>query len=89
MCKPIRARARERRATVFLLMKKPEQARHDCDEALRIDGKFAPAYFTRGLAERNAGETEKALEDFTKSLDNDPDRVDVLSARGASAAPWP
>jgi tetratricopeptide (TPR) repeat protein len=77
------ARARERRAAVFLQMKKFDHAVYDCNEALKIDGKFAPAYFTRGLAEKNLGETEKALDDFTKALDNGLERVDVLADRGA------
>ena len=80
---PDSALARERRAAVFLQMKKFDQALNDCNEALKIDGKFAPAYFTRGLAEKDLGDTEKAIEDFTKALDNGLERVDVLTARGA------
>ena len=53
------ALARERRAAAFLQMKKFDQALYDCDEALKIDGKLASAYFTRGLAEKNLGETRK------------------------------
>ena len=83
------ALARERRAAVFLQMKKFDQASYDCTEALKIDDKFAPAYFTRGLAEKNRGESDKALEDFTKALDNGLERTDVLAARGQSITPWP
>ena len=79
---PDSALARERRAAAFLQMKKFDQAVYDCNEALKIDGKLASAYFTRGLAEKNLGDTEKALEDFTKALDNGLDRIDVLTARG-------
>ena len=63
-------------------MGKFDQALNDCNEALKIDGKLASAYFTRGMAEKNLGDTEKALEDFTKALDNGLERVDVLTARG-------
>ena len=80
---PESARARERRAATFLQVKKFDQAMNDCNEALKIDGKFASAYFTRGLAEKDLGDTEKALEDFTKAVDNGLERVDVLTARGA------
>ena len=77
------ARARERRAATFLQMKKFDQALYDCNEALKIDGKLAAAYFTRGQAEKNLGDTDRALEDFTKALDNGFDQVDVLLERGA------
>ena len=80
---PESAQAHERRAAAFLQLKKFDQALYDCDEALRIDGKLASAYFTRGLAEKNLAEPEKALEDFTKALDNGLEQVDVLIARGA------
>ncbi len=80
---PESVRARERRAATFLQVKKFEQAINDCNAALKIDGKFASAYFTRGLAERDLGDTDKALEDFTKAVDNGLERVDVLTARGA------
>jgi len=80
---PESLRARERRAAVFLQMKKFQQALNDCNAALKIDGKLGSAYFTRGLAERDLGDTEKALEDLTKALDSGLERVDVLTARGA------
>ena len=80
---PDSALARERRAAAYLQLKKFDQALYDCDEALKIDGKLAAAYFTRGLAEKGLGETEKALVDFTKALDNGLARVDLLAARGA------
>ena len=77
------AKARERRAAVYLQMKKPDQAVNDCNEALKIDGKFAPAYYTLGLAERDRGDAGKAIENLTQALDNGLERVDVLNARGA------
>ncbi len=79
---PDSALARERRADAFLRMKKFDQVLYDCAEALKIDAKFAAAYFTRGVAEKDLGETGKALEDFTKALDNGFAPVDVLTARG-------
>ncbi len=80
---PESARAREGRAATYLQMKKFEQAVNDCDAALKLDGKLAAVYFTRGLAERGLGNTEKGIEDFGKALDNGRERVDVLTARGA------
>ena len=79
---PDSARARERRAAAFRQKKQFERARSDCNEALKIDAKFAAAYFMRGLVEKDSDETEKALDDFTKALETGPDRVDVLIARG-------
>ena len=79
---PDSALARERRASVFLKMKKFDQAAYDCTEALKIDSKLAQAYFTRGLADEGLGDTDKALEDFTKALESGLDRIDVLTARG-------
>ena len=80
---PESAPARERRATAFLKMQKYDQAVNDCNAALKIDSKFVSAYFTRGLAEKDRGNPKKAIEDFSKALDNGPPRADVLMARGA------
>lgn len=80
---PDSALARERRAAAFLQMKKFDQALYDSNEALKIDGKLASAYYTRGLVEKDLGDREKALDDFTKALDNGLARVEVLTARGA------
>ena len=76
------AQVRERRATVYLQMKKFDKAQADCDEALRIDSKLASAYFTRALAEKGLGDAERALEDFDKALDNGFEQSKVLAVRG-------
>jgi len=80
---PDSALARERCAAALRNMKKLDRALNDCNEALKIDGKLWPAYFTRGLVERDRDEAEKALGDFTTALDNGLERADVLAARGA------
>ncbi len=79
---PDSAKAHERRAAAYWQLKKPDQALNDCDLALRFDSKLASASFTRGLVERDLGESDKALDDFTAALANGPEGVDVLTARG-------
>ena len=76
------APAREGRAAAFLQLKRYDHAKYDCDEALKIDGKLASAYFIRGQIEKNLGETEKALEDYAKAIDNGLGGIDALMARG-------
>ena len=80
---PDSARARERCAAACLQRKKFDQAVYYSTEALKIDGKLASAFFTRGLAEKGLGESEKALEDFTKAVDNGLEQIELLIARGA------
>jgi tetratricopeptide (TPR) repeat protein len=75
------ARARERRAAAFAQMKKYKQALNDCNEAVRIDPKFAAAYFARGQVHKCLGEPQKALADFTQAIDYGLERVDILVAR--------
>ncbi len=56
---PDSAKAHERRAAAYWQLKKPDQALNDCDLALRFDSKLASASFTRGLVERDLGESDK------------------------------
>jgi tetratricopeptide (TPR) repeat protein len=81
---PESAPAHERRAAAYLQLKKFEQAKNDCTAALKIDGKLAAAYFTRGLAEREMDDAEKAIDDFSNALDNGPEKAEILAARGAT-----
>ena len=81
---PDSAEAHERRAQAYLRQHNFDKAIADCEEALRINGKLAAAYFTRGQAEMSlgAGQVARALEDFSKALDLKSDKVEYLTARG-------
>jgi tetratricopeptide (TPR) repeat protein len=81
---PDSAAALERRAATYLQSKNYDLALSDCDSALRIDDKLASAYFVRGEVEKQQNHKEKAVDDFTKALENSLERVDVLTERGAT-----
>jgi tetratricopeptide (TPR) repeat protein len=72
----------ERRAATSLRMGKYDQALSDCNAALKIDGKFAAAYFLRGQVENHQRDKERAVDDLTKAVDNGLERADVLVERG-------
>ena len=79
----------ERRAATLLKLKKYDECLLDCKSALKIDNKFAAAYFVRGQVEKCKDNKDEALDDFTKALENSRERADVLTARGETIAPRP
>ena len=56
------------------------------DEAIRIDPRFAWAYFNRGLAYENLGEPKRALEDYSKAIRLSPLLVDAYNNKDAALA---
>jgi tetratricopeptide (TPR) repeat protein len=52
------------------------------NRAIEIDPDYAPAYYNRGLAYAELGDTSKAIEDWTKAIEIDPDYADAYKSRG-------
>ena len=44
----------------------------DYDEAIRLDPQDAVAYYNRGVAYKNLGQTERANQDFAQAIRLDP-----------------
>jgi tetratricopeptide (TPR) repeat protein len=57
------------RAWVLLLQQQdPVQVHWDCDEAIRLDPKFAFARYVRGVAWANSSCIDKAIDDFNEAI---------------------
>ena len=48
-----------------------QAAMHDLDEALRLDGSYAEAYYNRGLANSELSNHSQSIEDFSKAMSLD------------------
>ena len=59
-----------------------DQAISDYTKAVKIDPKFALAYFTRGVVYDNKGQYDQAISDFTKALKINPKFAQAYYARG-------
>jgi tetratricopeptide (TPR) repeat protein len=71
------------RGGVYLLVKDYAAAIADASAALAIDSRLAAAYNLRGRAQREGGHPQKALEDFNRAVEINPDG-DNYYQRGAA-----
>ena len=62
-----------------------DQAIADCDHALRLNPRYAPAYRYRGAAWADKGDHAKAIADDTQALRLEPTDVGTYIARGQCA----
>ena len=72
----------EKRALIYLDLKKEKEAFPDADNLIRLDPGNKLGYYMRGTLYANMNEFEKALADFNKSLSISPDYHQVLNNRG-------
>jgi tetratricopeptide (TPR) repeat protein len=63
------------------LLRKPADALPDYEEALKLDGRLAGAYFGRALIKLERKDVEGAIGDLTKALQNNPNHVAALVER--------
>lgn len=56
-----------------------DEVRHSCNEALSLDGSNVKALYRRGQAHFSLGETEKALVDFEKIREIEPENKAALN----------
>ena len=54
-----------------------DRAIRDYDQALQLDPKLAPAYYSRGMAYADKGDYDRARSDFNKALALGYDRAAV------------
>ncbi len=59
-----------------------QNALKDCNDAIRLDPKNAPAYNLRGVAWQYLGSEKNAMEDFNDAIDLDPKHASVYKNRG-------
>ena len=79
------------RASVYTEMSEFDRAIADCDAAIRLDARHAPAYGFRGIAYCGKGDRDRGLSDFDPAIRLDPtikepwnNRADVWNSRGES-----
>ena len=59
------------------------------DKAIRLDPRYADAYFNRGLAYAELGQYERAIQDYNDAIRLKPDDALAHDSRGfAYAWPW-
>jgi tetratricopeptide (TPR) repeat protein len=56
----------------------------DCEQAIRLDPLYAPAYLMRGLLRRRAGQLDRAIEDASQALVLDPNLTAAYLIRGTA-----
>jgi len=79
---PSRVAALSSRCGWWWTKKDPDRALPDCDEAIRIDRGYVPAYVNRGNAYLNKGDSERAFADFNEAIRLDPNSAWAYNARG-------
>ena len=78
-----RAIAHRNRGTAYSGMGARERALADFDEAIKLDPKFAAAYFGRGLA-RSWQDLDRKIADFSETIRLDPKFVEAWEYRGST-----
>ena len=59
-----------------------DRAIADYSEAIRLDPKYAEAYYGRGLTYRNKGDVERAIADYSEAIRLDPKLAAAYNNRG-------
>ncbi len=59
-----------------------DRAIADYSEAIRLDPKYAEAYYGRGLTYRNKGDVERAIADYNEAIRLDPKLAAAYNNRG-------
>ena len=78
--------AHRNRGTAYSGMGARERALADFDEAIKLDPKFAAAYFGRGLA-RSWEDLDRKIADFSETIRLDPKFVEACEHRGSRLLP--
>jgi tetratricopeptide (TPR) repeat protein len=79
---PSRAVALSNRCGWRWAKKEPDRAMPDCNEAVRADRTYAPAYVNRGNVYLNNADFERAFADFNEAIRLDPKNAWAYNARG-------
>ena len=77
-----RALAFTNRCGLWKTKGEPDRALSDCNQAIQLDPKYAPAYSNRGIAYYAKGDYERAIADETKAIDVGPKFPDPYFERG-------
>lgn len=80
------------RSTAYMRHNMPEEALADCNQALKMNPRFAKAYNNRGYILMHQGKLDAAIADFNLALDILPQHENALSnlviAKGMQANPY-
>ncbi len=69
-------------AELNLYLKKYEETHKYADKAIEIDNSTSKAYFVKGLAYKEYGDTSKAVQNYMKSIEVNPDFYDSYMQLG-------
>ncbi|HKQ72316.1 MAG TPA: tetratricopeptide repeat protein, partial [Blastocatellia bacterium] len=81
---PRNAREYEARAWANRYKRNPDQALGDINESLRLDARFAWAYYSRGGVLMARREIDAAIADYTRAVSLEPDGVIYYQARASA-----
>jgi lipoprotein NlpI len=79
---PARVAALGNRCGWWWAKKDPDRALSDCNEAIKLDRAFAPAYINRGNAYLSKADVDHAFGDFDEAIRLDPKSAWAYGARG-------
>ncbi|KAH7638812.1 uncharacterized protein LOC124491262 [Dermatophagoides farinae] len=65
------------RAISYIKIEDYLHAEHDCNKAIELDPKFVKAYYRRGIARKNLGRYQSALQDFREAITLSPNNSDI------------
>uniref|UniRef100_T1JVA2 RNA polymerase II-associated protein 3 n=1 Tax=Tetranychus urticae TaxID=32264 RepID=T1JVA2_TETUR len=66
------------RSQAYLNLNRPDEAVKDCNQALKLDSNYVKGYLRRGTALKMLSDYEKALTDFKKVLQLEPNNKQAL-----------
>ena len=79
---PARATSLSNRCGWWWAKNDADRALADCNEAIKVNGAYAPAYINRGNAYLSKGDFEHAFGDFDEAIRLDPKSAWAYGARG-------
>jgi tetratricopeptide (TPR) repeat protein len=77
-----RAMAYAYRGDAYATKANHDRAIQDCNEAIRLDPKYAYAYTVRGASYANKGNYDRAIQDYNEAIRLDPNYALVYTVRG-------
>ena len=81
-----RAMAYAYRGDAYATKANHDRAIQDCNEAIRLDPKYAYAYTVRGASYANKANYDRAIQDYNKAIRLDPKYAHAYTVRGISYA---
>lgn len=78
------AKSLSSRGAAYAMKGQIDRAIVDFDEAIRLDPKYADAFYNRGIAYAETGQYNRALADFDEAIRLNPKNADFFANRGSA-----